>query len=225
MASRLYYDSTAVPTLTPTFASEWDTTTDAVRRALNTSAASSAMTTQSVNEPLNVVTSNLDYLMGQFISPPLATQTIAGTVKGQMRCAENSTGMNARAQLIIRVINRGGDVVRGTLYAGDLTTETASPTSEFFSSLRNVKMPRGGSTALTSTDVVYGDRLLVEVGMRLHNDVANARIATFRIGDADAADLAEDETDTDDNNPWIEFSQTLVFVSDRCTEHLGWPYA
>jgi hypothetical protein len=158
---------------------------------------------------------NMDVIWRQYISAPLAAQTISGSVKGQLRARENSTLMNARMQVIIRVVSQSGTFVRGTLYGGDLTTGTTNPISEFAGSTTssygmNRQMPRGLSQSLSNLNIQDGDRLVIEIGYRIHTTATTAYTATGIFGNDKSIDLAEDETTTTANNPWIEFSQDIT---------------
>jgi len=214
MATRFYYSSTGVAAVSPDFAAEWDDTTifdpigNALRRELTNPRGASSFATITVAEDAGQTANELDHLFVQFVSAPLAAQTIAGTAKGRIRASESGAAANARSQCVIRVVSNDGTTVRGTLYAGD----TAALASEWATSLTNRQMPRGTSVNLSSVDAQLGDRIVVEIGGRMHNTVTNQFGTTLRIGEAGAGDLPEDETDTNDLNPWIEFSQTLRFA-------------
>lgn len=161
-----------------------------------------------------------DVLVAQFISDPLQAQTIsaAGFVKGIIRVLENLLTVDARAQMTVRVLSSDGATVRGTLLAFD----AAALSNEFDSvSLTNRRFPlnwAGSGAALTQVIASDGDVIVVEVGARFHT-ANTGDTCTLRFGDASATDLLEDETGTIDDNPWIEFSQTLLF--DETTERRG----
>jgi hypothetical protein len=152
--------------------------------------------------------------MQQFVSKPLAAQTISGTVKAIMRCAENALAADMRSQMVIRVVSGDGGTIRGTLLAHD----TSALSNEWYVGsgvdLQNRKFPlnwSGAGAALTPVVVQVGDRLVVELGYRAHNTVSTLYYGYIETGDGAATDCAENETGTDQYNPWIEFSQTLVF--------------
>lgn len=155
---------------------------------------------------------NNDWLWRQYVSEPLAAQTISGTVKGQMRVQEANAAANARAQMIVRVVSNDGSTVRGTLYDGDLETLTGDPTSEYGTSLTNRKFPRGGAATLTSVTAEEGDRIVVELGTRIHSTETTSRVLTVSFTDSGtSADLAEDETTTSSaQRTWVEFSQDIA---------------
>jgi hypothetical protein len=149
--------------------------------------------------------SNDDQLLGQWVSDPIAEQTISGTVTGRFRAREVSSSLNARAQIVIRVVSGDGQTVRGTLLASD----TAALSSEFTTSGtgENRKFPRTDDTALTSVDAEAGDRIVVEVGYRADSVASFGHIMTGF--EPDVIDLPEDETATT-GNPWLEFSAAIT---------------
>lgn len=158
-----------------------------------------------------------DSCQQQFVSKPLAAQTIAGTVKAIMRCAESNAAADMRSQMCIRVVSGDGGTVRGTLLAHD----ASALSNEWFVgsgvSLQNRKFPlnwSGAGATLTSVVAQAGDRLVVEIGNRAHNTVSTQYYGYIETGDGATTDCAENETDTFQYNPWIEFSQDIIFQED-----------
>lgn len=214
MPTRWYLPSTGVADVSPAQAAEWDITAGFDRLAMVRSRISSAMADKTTAKAASNQ-SNQDVLWRQYVSEPLDVQTISGTVKGRVRARENNAALNARMQVIIRVVSEDGATVRGTLYAGDLTTGTSNPTSEFAVSAvalagTNRQAPRGASQSLASVNALLGDRIVIEYGWRIHTTGTVAYTASAIFGDDSGADLAEDESATGTNNPWIEFSATIV---------------
>jgi len=209
MATRLYLGRESVdpggPSFTPSAA--WEKTTGAnlsLRAKVGVNVTHALATTTIAAQG----TSGNDTLLNQYISPPLdSNQTITGTVKGQVRMSESAAGLDARAQIIIRVIDSGG-TVRGTLLAED----TAALSSEFATSLTNRNVPRGGAVAVTSVAAQTGDRIVIEVGARQHATAAGN--VAMSIGDTVSGDLPENQTTTTALAPWVEFSQTITFTND-----------
>jgi hypothetical protein len=212
MATRLYLEESdfGVPPVTPAFDSSWSQTTSAIRRWLSRSKLSTAFVTTSISE--NTATSPFDVLVAQFISEPISAQTISGTVKGQIRVSEANADADYKAQIVIWVMKPDG-TSRGTLLAKD----TSALSSEFVTSLTNRKFPLAAVSPATLTNVtsVAGDRIVVEVGYRSHNSHTTARNGSFRFGSAGASDLAENETATTEDNPWIELSGTITFEAEE----------
>jgi hypothetical protein len=207
--TRFYLEGSdyGTPGITPAFDAAWGDTEDAIRRWLSSVASSTAMISVAGDEAVS--TSPLDVLVAQFVSEPLAAQTISGTVKGQIRASESNADADYRAQIVIRVVSNDGTTVIGTLLAAD----ASALSSEFATTLTNRKFPLAASSpaALTSTAVSAGDRLVVEIGFRSHNAHTTSRSGTIRIGSAATTDLAEDESTTADDRPWIELSGTITF--------------
>lgn len=158
----------------------------------------------------------MDLLHYQGVSDPLAAQTITGTVKGQFRCQENFAGnIDAEPQLKLYVVSNDGSSVRGVLL--DFDGATTPDAHEYATALTNRSFPRGGVAAVSSVVCQAGDRIVSEVGSRKTAVASASRTATLDFGDAGASDLPEDESTTTQLNPWLEFSQTLVFQSAGVT--------
>ncbi len=156
-------------------------------------------------------TANQDQVILQFVSPPLAAQTVSGNVKAIIRASEGSAGSDFRSQMTVRIIGWDGVTFRGTLLAHD----TGALASEWATTLTNRKFPvnyAGSGGALTPVAAQLGDRLVVEFGFRCHAAVFSN--GTIEVGDASLTDLVEDEVGTTQNNPWIEFDNDLVFAVD-----------
>jgi len=214
MATRMYLARSDAPSGTPTQDALWDFTTGFVRRHLETgkyqpdSLPPAQLTISGINT--NSPAGAVDVLLAQFIGPPLdSNQTISGNIKGQVSFAESNAAADMRAQIVVWVWTGSGS--RGTLYAGD----AGALSSEFsvFGTVTNRKVPRGGSTALSSVNAQTGDRIVVEIGGRKHENATTSRNMTVIFGAQNGiTDFSEDETDTNQNKAaWVEFSQTITF--------------
>lgn len=205
MTTRIYLPSSGYSPapISPAFDGGWEWVGSAGRRRADTVKGASPMATSTQT---GIVGSPRDVLMTQYLFGPLAAQTISGTLKGQIRARESSVNMDARAQLLAKVVSADGLTARGTLLAMD----TGALSSEFTvsSTLQNRKFPRGGAAALTNVAAQNGDWIVVELGFR-HHATAGSFSASFRYGEAAGTDLAEDETDTDDDAAWLEFSMDI----------------
>lgn len=177
---------------------------------MKTFVRSRAFTDFSVNEVSASATH--DVLMRQYISDPVNAVTISGTVKGVIRALESAADADFRSQMVIKVVSYDCATVRGTLIASDasaLASEWDSAT------LTNRKFPlawTGSGTSVSSVSAQDGDRIIIEIGYRAHNSTTAIKIGTLRFGDASGSDLAEDETSTTDDNPWVEFSDNVTFM-------------
>lgn len=214
MPTRFYFTSDAltgigVPTVTQD--ASWEQF-GSLSSWLSSRKLGSSFMTRSLSE--TSTSGTYDSCQQQFVSKPLAAQTISGTVKAIMRCAESNVAADMRSQMVIRVVSGDGGTVRGTLLAHD----TSVLSNEWnLTTLQNRKFPlnwSGGGAALTSVVAQAGDRIVVEIGNRAHNTSATQYYGYIETGDGATNDCAENETDTLQYNPWIEFSQNLVFQED-----------
>lgn len=212
MATRFYFPSSGGAPVSPDFDAAWEDTTRASRRTTSTSKTGTLTVAKQFGQG---AAGAVDVLAVQFISDPLASGlTISGTVKGQIVCAEYSTDLNARAQLVIRVVSGDGSTVRGTLAAAQ--TEALSSEWGLDNAPKNRKFPLAAISPVTVTnvDAQEGDRIVIEVGAKVDDGFADEMEMTFR--DFGETDLPEDETSsTLAGNPWIELSATLTFASSE----------
>lgn len=222
MATRFYLGTNDVApeggAIVPAFDSSWEQTTSALRSRMVPFKRNTLFANLAIAE-VNASTT-FDFLFRQYISDTLNAGLISGTVKGIILCLESAADADFRAQMLIKVVNRAGTAVTGTL----LPHSAAALTSEFdATTLTNRKFPlawAGAGTSLVGVTANQGDRLVIELGVRSHNALTASRTATLRFGEASATDAAEDEVSTTDNNPWVEFSQDLSF-EDKVLERRG----
>jgi len=205
--TRLYFPSTGTPAISPAFGGGWGITTNADRREMVTTRISSTMTNK-----VGVGTAGTELqLLRQYISSQsLAAQTISGTVKGQVRGMGTTSTTGNLAVRVATVDSTGTTVTELLVVSHDTSspnTFTADP------ALTNRKFSQDSADfvlELASTGVSAGDFLIVEVGYK--DQTGNGtRFVTLSLGDDSGTDLAEDETTTTANNPWIEFSGTITF--------------
>jgi hypothetical protein len=217
VATRLYLIPGSTPSISPAFAAAWNQTTGAIRRLMSPATEpvppSTASETRTQSE--SSATSPFDVLLAQLISPPLSgAQTLGdggATLKGRIRAFEADADADYRAQLVAYVVSSDGGTVRGTLLALD----ASALASEFaVNALTARKFPLGSPATLSSVAASDLDRIVVEVGYRSHNSHATARNAQIELRQGAASDLAEDETGTGADNPWLEFSEDVAFVNE-----------
>lgn len=219
--TRYYLPSTGAADVNPTYSSDWHNNGSAARLELVTTKISSAMT--SATATTDATAGTRYHLIRQYVSNPLAAQTITGTVKGVISGLESNTAADVTLAIKIFVVSNDGATVRGTLLAistpDDYTPGTGVGGSEFTNvSLTNRQVKDATeATSLTLTDVttVSQDRLVIEIGTA-ERTTNSTRTMTVRIGDASASDLAENETGTSDDNPWVEFSANITESSESC---------
>jgi hypothetical protein len=196
--TQLWLPSTGAAAVSPAFDS-WSSTSGATRLASVLTKISSAMTNFAVNNGGSANPNKLDL---QFVSGPLAAQTISGTVKCYARALRGGSTTQWKTRISIRVCNNAGSSFTGTL----LTLGAFGNNTILNTSLRNMAFAISG-TSLTSLAINDGDRLVVELGA--NNGGNGADTLTINFGDNSATDLGENETDTAANNPWIEFSNAI----------------
>ena len=203
MATRLYLPASAASTpITPTPDAAWEDTSILARAMTSTATIADPMATVAFDD---ANATNRDVLFRQYISLPLtAGQTITGAqaIKAQARVSETDVANNMFLAVGIRIIN--GTTVQKTVLAvtRDGTEATTSLTNRQFTA----------TSAATDYTTVADDRIVIEVGMGGDPSLSDrSHDSSIRFGDAAAADLAEDDTSTTDDNPWIELTDTLTF--------------
>jgi hypothetical protein len=213
--TRLYLPpSSAATGISPSPAAEWDITAGLTRVIPSTTRTSTAFANKTMTADTTGSPSNTDIVLVQFVFPlPTGVAfTTAHTIKGRVLTDQRATGTNLRSQCIVRVIDNDGSTVEATLYAGDLTTGTGNPTSEWSTATTSRQMPRGSTVAVeanyTTPDATK--YLIIEIGARIHADTTASANSFIRLGDNNATELPEDETDTADKTTWIEFSTNLA---------------
>lgn len=208
MPTRFYIPATAeaVSGFTPAVDAGWEYSASLSRRNVSrTSSIADAMATLSVTDP-DDDTSDRDYVLLQSISLELtAGQTITGgqAIKAQFRVSETDLGNNLFLALGIRVIAANGSTVQKTVLAVTRDNVEAATT------LTNRQF--SATSDATNYTTVAGDRLVFEIGMGGDPTSSRNHSFTIRFGDAAGSDLAEDDTSTTDNNPWVQLNDTLTF--------------
>lgn len=208
MATRLYLPaSTAATRISPTPDVAWEDTSALARIVTDTAKISNALANVSFADATNT---DKDVLLRQYVTklPLTVGQTITGgqAIKFQVRALERLAGNNLFTALGIRVVN--GTTVNKTVLV--VTRDGV----ELATSLTNRQFT--ANSAAVNYTTVAGDFLVIEVGAA--GDPAQTGGAdhdyTLRLGDSSVTDLAEDDTTTTDDNPWVEMTDTLTFVAD-----------
>ena len=211
-ATLFYLPSTGAAEVSPAFGS-WTAggTASADRIRCNTYKIISAMGNKQVS---TLVGAGAEYILcRQYVSDPIAAQTISGTIKGQVRCTESNGAVNGTVAVSIRIVSNDGATERGTLLAISASDNTAATPPEMATSITNRRLQdvnESASLALTNQTAENGDRIVIELGYREVYANTN-RNASLNFGDNSASNLPEDDADTNVYNPWVEFSQTIIF--------------
>ena len=166
-------------------------------------------------------TSGSYVIVRQFVSSEaLASQTISGTIKGQVRAYETHSGANCDLAVRVALCASDGTNVRELLAIKSEGNAAGNPVGgapEFVvtpTTPTNRKFEEGAADYaldLTSTAADANDRLIVEVGYGMQT-TSSTRRGILVFGDDSGTDLAEDETTTTANNPWVEFSMDITFA-------------
>lgn len=210
MATRLYFSETAMA-VTPPAASgtDWGHINAVVRGLEWPDPDTSALTTTAY------APDGADHLVDgaalfrQYVSDPLAAQTLSGSVTAQVQALEAHANNNLFLTLKILVCAFDGSATHATLLA-----ITRATSLEIAATITNRTFP---STALTPYDCVGGDRLVIELGAAgLPTAATGVQGHNFSLrmgGAATSGDLPVDETQTGATyRPWVEFSAGLDFL-------------
>ena len=203
--TRFYLNLGTASPLTPTFNAGWNVTTGTSRFVMSPTKDGSAIASKT-SSTINGIAAG-KCLIDQWVSDPLATQTINGTFTGQVRfnlsSAASATGQGF---LYLRVINPDGSIATevGNNTTTNLTTTLTNRTL--------ISLP------IVGLSITSGQRICIELGWNYNIIAAVSRTATMSRGSSSGADLTVDNFTTTANNPWVQFSQTLLFapVNDDC---------
>lgn len=204
MATRHYLQSSGSPDISPTVDAGWERTSpNFVRRKSSTTKASTAMA--SVSHTDSNQGANEDVVLFQFISDEVYEPvTFSGTVRLQIRAQETDSNNNMFTDFGVRAVSADGTTDLGTILAITRDGTEINPAS---------LQSRSHSTTPSGT-IASAFRLLMEVGAGGDPGGASPTHSfTLRVGDTAGSDLANDDTSTTDNNPYIEFSQTLTIYT------------
>lgn len=200
---RFYFPSTGTPDVSPAYSSIWDNLNYAARRTL----VGNKINSDNSGIFMYAITSVHGWALArQYVSSSLAAQTVtAGTVKGQIRCAESNWNYNGTLYWNIRICDSSGNITQTVVSNSESNNEIA-PESVW----TNRKINNAGSNRTYSQFTVNaGDRLVIELGVHTIVDTTYLYQGGITVGDASSTDLPEDETTTTAYNPWIEFSSGI----------------
>jgi hypothetical protein len=217
--SRWYLPSAGTAPLTSlAYDTVWNRTVAATRHPTSGTKISTAMANRTMT---STATSPELHCGAQFQSVPIAAQTISGTVKGQIRTGSNNGPVNlGQLSILIKIVSNDGTVTRGYLIGAtpahtNLTTSPPRiPTATTPGEINRKFMDSSDNTNIPLSSVVAeeNDRIIIEIGSNDNTTgTTNSRVV---IGDDSATDLAEDETSTLTDNPWIEFSSAILLAGE-----------
>lgn len=208
MATRLYLPASAASTpISPDPAVEGWTTTFLERALTSTSKIADTLATVSIDDANSA---NQFLVFRQYIGPPLtASQTITGSqaVKFQCRVIETNAANNMFLAAVVKIVAADGTTVQKRLV--DLQTQGTEASATALTNRTFAVTSNAGD--YTTVD---GDRPVIEIGMAGNPTGAAHHDSSMRLGDSAASDLPEDETSTDDFNPWVQLADTLTFEAE-----------
>lgn len=201
MATRYYFPSTGAAAVSPPYWVAWDKDSEADRLKMVTTKISSAFSTKACSE--NSADFDYDVLNRMYVSDPIGVHDFTGcTYKIQVRCVEDDAKANFVLMIIaLRVTSNDGQTLRFALEAID------SGATEFDD---DVLVNRAMGDSCGAGISQNGDRIVFELGIRAVNTKTTLFTATMDFGDNSGTDLPENETETTQYNPWIEFSHNIA---------------
>lgn len=214
MATRLYFSRLATAPATPSsWSTGWNTTATANTRKLLASKAGFAETVNTLTAT-GTTTDGHFVAHTRFISDKLTAQTISGTVKGQAACRAAGGGGPLNTTAIGIKVIKPDNSDRGVLLAVTGSDQAATPPQWDSSNEVNRQfqdVSENTSISLSSLGVSAGDRIVVELGFYQINGTTGNHSIEICASNA-RSDLGENNTDNTDLDPWIEFSDDIVFL-------------
>jgi len=216
MATRLYLSNGTAPVTPSGWTTGWNVGGTTLTRYATTGKWTDAASGNNTGDS-GTGTSGTFRPLARFVSDPLLTsQSIAGTIKGVVRCNEANAADNYTLAIAVQVIQADGSN-RGTLLSPAASDDTSATPPEMAVGTNTNRRFRDSSESasitLTNVDAQAGDMLVIEVGFRQAS--TSTAQCTINYGSRwVTADCAEDDTSTDTSTTatWVEFSQDIVLV-------------
>ena len=206
MATRFYLPSTGAAPVSPVFWASWEKSDEADRVEMVRAKISSAFATKACTEALADPT---DILNRQYVSAPIGIHDFTGcTWKTFIRCVEDLAKMDAKLVIAVRVVSNDGNTIRFELSDAMGATEFA------YGLVGNLENRTANDTVSANTSQ-NGDRIVVEIGANAPNGKTTLYTATMDFGDNSGTDLPENETETAQYNPWIEFTHDIPVMTHK----------
>lgn len=199
--TRFYLNTITASSVSPAFNAGWNVTTGANRYEMNPIKDGSTLITRTSSAIGGVAVRKA--LIDQWVSEPLAAQTINGTFTGQIQFnLNNTTSTTGQGFVYLRVINSNGTI------ASEVGSSTTSNLTTTLTNRALVSLP------IVGLNITAGQMLAIEVGWNYSVGTSTTRTGTSIKGSSSGTDLtAADNSQTGTTrNPWVEFSQTLTFL-------------
>ncbi|MFN8621170.1 MAG: hypothetical protein U0869_10540 [Chloroflexota bacterium] len=162
--------------------------------------ASAALVSKTVGTGVNPNTQGFR----QYLSAPLAAQTISGTAGMLMKCSEQDSTVKAKASTRLLVVSSLG-ALKATLL-------TVSPAASYNNATVLNRRFIVVGTALASFACADGDRLCLETGAYIAATVTGVWAGINFGANAAKPDLPDSETANTDANGWLTLSATIAFL-------------
>lgn len=206
--TRFYLNLGTPAAVSPAYNAGWNVTTGAARFEMSTTRDGSAIASKTTGNSGGAAVRRC--LLDQWVSAPLAAQTITGTFTGQVRFSQNNATLPNVGQgfVYLRIVNADGSIATevGTATTTNLTTALTN---------RTLIALNVGTLNITA-----GQRICVDLGWNYSAGVTATINSTISRGSSSGTDLIVNNTTTTANNPWFQFSQTLLFqppANDLCS--------
>ncbi len=207
MATRFYLGNGVAADVSPSFDSGWTVTTGADRKKLLTAKDSSAMTSKTTAATGASAPPNRFILNRQYVSDCIASQDFQNNpCRIQVRSNISSTASSSVGFICYTVYIMKPDGTQRFI----TENKTGGGTS-FTTTLTNRGIAGSGLGA--SIFCNDGDRIVIEVGWFYSSGTNTTRTATQSFGADNGTDLPQDQTTTAANNPWVEFTNDILFLS------------
>lgn len=202
--TRFYFDRLITAPISPTINAAWTVTATGVYDMMYPSKTKFWVNTTTATLQSNQAgaTPPAKMIIATLISQPLLAQTIAtsSTISMQILCFKGTSLVTTALIMYVRLCNQDGTNITEI---GNATSTNINPTT-----------PQNRTLSLTlGSDVTVAEnqRIIVEIGgsYTVGSTAHRATMSLF-LGTA-GADLPVDNTTFTQLNPWIEFSQTLLF--------------
>lgn len=213
MATRFYFSASRSSGVIPTLSGSWNTGNSPLGHSMNDVRGA----TTNVSGSAVGISGPVQYAHDrQYVSDPLAAQTIGGTgigIIGQHLVKQQKFGVTGANHIYIcvSVVSNDGSVVRGQLLTfGDYTSLAVSG---FSSTATNRQLVDAGT--YPNTNIVAcqsGDRLVIEIGYA--TDESNLTSITGRWGESETAlpTVTDASPATFTGSGWMEIGQDLVIL-------------
>lgn len=194
----LYLNTGVTSPITPAVNVAWNVTTGNTQKMMKP--VKDGSTIASITSANTGAAAVRKVILAQWISEPLTAQTVNGTLTGQIRYNMSSvTSRTGNGFVYLRILNANNTVATevGTLTTTALTTTLTNRTLI--------------SLALSAVSIPEGGRICLDIGWNYATGTNTATNATGSFGSSSGTNLPADNTTTAANNPFVTFSQTLIF--------------